>query len=171
MPKRNPPKVTLLHEVAKNFVLEAQRLLHDRLVSACLFGSAARGDEDLSSDIDILIVAEDLPEGLISRNQTLRNAQETVKRSPQARALRRMGQSTLVSPIILTPEEASKHPPIMLDMVDDGIILYDKDAFLEGTLDDIRRRLEELRARKVKTRKGWYWILKPDARLGAEVRI
>jgi len=76
-----------------------------------------------------------------------------------------------VSPIILTPEEASKHPPIMLDMVDDGIILYDKDAFLEGTLDDIRRRLEELRARKVKTRKGWYWILKPDARLGAEVRI
>ena len=171
VPKRAPSRVTLLRELAKNFVLEAQRLLQRRLVSACLFGSVARGNGDLSSDIDILLVVEDLPEGLISRNRTLKSVQESIKSSPQAGALRRLGQSVLVSPVMLTPEEASKHPPIMLDLVDDGILLYDRGGFLQGILDDIRSRLKELEARKVKTRKGWYWILKPDARLGEEVRV
>jgi len=171
VPDRAPLKVRLLRELAKNFVLEAEKTLQRRLISVCLFGSIARGDEDLSSDIDILIVAEDLPEGLISRNLTIKNIQKTVRSSAQARALKRMGQSIVVSPIMLTPEEASKHPPIMLDMVDDGIILFDRGGFLQGILDDVRDRLKELGAQKVKTRKGWYWILKPDARLGEEVRV
>jgi predicted nucleotidyltransferase len=164
-------KAKLLHELAENFALELEKTLRGRLLSVCLFGSIARGDEDLSSDIDILIIAEDLPEGLISRNLIIKNITETIKSSPQARALRKMNQSILMSPIILTPEEALKHPTIMLDIVDDGIILYDRGAFLQKILNDIKSRLRELGARKTKTRKGWYWILKPDAKLGEEVRI
>jgi len=164
-------KVKLRRELAEAFILEAKKTLQNRLVSACLFGSAARGNVDQSSDIDILLIAEDLPEGLISRNRTIKSIQETVKSSAPARALKKMGQSTLISPIMFTPEEASKHPPIMLDIVDDGLILHDRDGFLQRILNDIRRRLKELGARKVKTQKGWYWILKPDAKLGEEVRI
>jgi len=33
----------------------------DRLISICLFGSVARGEAKPSSDIDILVVADDLP--------------------------------------------------------------------------------------------------------------
>jgi len=168
---RTTPKVKLLHDLAQNFAVEVEKALQSRLISVCLFGSIARGNVDPSSDIDIIIVAEDLPEGLISRNLAIKNILETIKSSPKARALRKMNQSILVSPIMLTPEEASKHPSIMLDIVDDDIILYDRGGFLQGILDDIRSRLRELGARKVKTRKGWYWILKPDARLGEEVRI
>lgn len=171
MPDSITSKVKLRRELAETFIIEAKKTLQKRLVSACLFGSTARGNAEQSSDIDILLIAEDLPEGLISRNRTIENVQETVRRSAPAQALRKMGQSTLVSPIIFTPEEASKHPPIMLDIIDDGIILHDRDKFLERILDDIRNRLKELGARKVKTQKGWYWILKPDAKLGEEVRI
>jgi len=171
VPDREPSRVALLHKLAKNFILETKKILQHKLVSACLFGSAARGNGEASSDIDILIVAEDLPEGLISRNLIIKAVQETVRSSPQARLLRKLGQSILVSPVMLTPEEASRHPPIMLDMVDDSVILYDRDGFLQRVLDDIRNRLKDLGARKVRTRKGYYWILKPNARLGEEVRI
>jgi predicted nucleotidyltransferase len=164
-------KAKLRRELAGAFILEAEKTLQKRLVSACLFGSTARENAEQSSDIDILLIAEDLPEGLISRNRTIKNIQETIRSSAPAQALKKMGQSTLISPIMFTLEEASKHPPIMLDIVDDGIILHDRDEFLQGILNDIRRRLKELRARKVKTQKGWYWILKPDAKLGEEVRI
>jgi len=171
MPDNVTSEVKLRRELAEAFILEAKRILQKRLVSACLFGSAARGSVDQSSGIDIPLILEDLPQGLISRNRTLKNIQETIRSSASARALTKMGQSTVISPIMFTPEEASKHPPIMLDIVDDGIILHDRDKFLEGILDDIRNRLKELGARKVKTQKGWYWILKPDAKLGEEVRI
>jgi len=141
-------KVKLRRELAETFIIEARKTLQKRLVSACLFGSTARGNAEQSSDIDILLIAEDLPEGLISRNRTMKNVQEKVRRSPPARALRKMGQSTLVSPIIFIPEEASKHPPIMLDIIDDGIILHDRDKFLERILNDLRNRLKELGAEK-----------------------
>jgi len=171
MLKETKSKAKLLHELAENLSLELEKTLQDKLISVCLFGSIARGDEDLSSDIDILIIMKDLPEGLISRNLTIKNIIETIKSSPQARTLRKMNQSILISPIILTPEEASKHPTIMLDIVDDGIILYDRGVFLQNILNDIKGKLRELGAQKIRTRKGWYWILKPDAKLGEEVRI
>ena len=171
MPDSITLKVKLRRELAETFIIEARKTLQKRLVSACLFGSTARGNAEQTSDIDILMIAEDLPEGLISRNRTIENVQETVRKSAPAQALRKMGQSTLISPIIFAPEEASKHPPIMLDIIDDGIILHDREEFLERILDDIRNRLKELGARKVKTQKGWYWTLKPDAKLGEEVRI
>lgn len=171
MLKETKSKAKLLHELAENLSLELEKTLQDKLISVCLFGSIARGDEDLSSDIDILIITKDLPEGLISRNLTIKNIIETIKSSPQARTLRKMNQSILISPIILTPEEASKHPTIMLDIVDDGIILYDRGVFLQNILNDIKGKLRELGAQKIRTRKGWYWILKPDAKLGEEVRI
>ena len=171
MLKETKSKAKLLHELAENLSLELEKTLQDKLISVCLFGSIARGDEDLSSDIDILIIMKDLPEGLISRNLTIKSITETIKSSPQARTLRKMNQSILISPIILTPEEASKHPTIMLDIVDDGIILYDRGVFLQNILNDIKGKLRELGAQKIRTRKGWYWILKPDAKLGEEVRI
>jgi hypothetical protein len=76
-----------------------------------------------------------------------------------------------VSEIILTPEEVRTHPPIMLDMTQDASIVYDKDGFLKSVLDDMRRRLNELGARKVQAKKGYYWVLKPDARLDEVVEV
>ncbi len=40
------------------------------------------------------------------------------------------------SPIILSPEEAKRKPPILLDLVEDAVILYDKNEFLKSTLED-----------------------------------
>ncbi len=51
------------------------------------------------------------------------------------------------------------------------MILYDKDGFLERELKRLRERLKELGARRVRSKHGWYWILKPGAKLGEVVEI
>lgn len=60
---------------------------------------------------------------------------------------------------------------ILLDIVEDGIILHDKENFLRNVLLSIKESLKKLGARKIITKKGYYWILKPDIKPGEIVRI
>ena len=87
------------------------------------------------------------------------------------RRLRSEGRSAFISDVYLTPEEAESHPPILLDVADHGVIAYDREAFLAGVLEDIRERLKQLGARRVRARKGYYWVLKPDAKPTEVVEI
>jgi hypothetical protein len=51
-------------------------------------------------------------------------------------------------------------------------LLYDRDGFFRGVLERLRARLRELGSQKVYLDDGhWYWILKPDAAVGAVVEI
>jgi len=50
------------------------------------------------------------------------------------------------------------------------VIFYDT-GILKEELERIRCRLKELGARKVKTGDSWFWILKPDVKLGEEVEL
>jgi hypothetical protein len=81
------------------------------------------------------------------------------------------GRSAFISDVYLTPEEAQSHPPILLDVADHGVIAYDRDGFLAGVLEDIRKRLKQLGARKVTAKKGYYWVLKPNAKPTEVVEI
>lgn len=143
----------------------------DRLRSVCLFGSVARGETTPESDIDVLVVAKGLPQDLGSRFRETNWIHMKLKETESYRLLRALGRNCLISDILLTPEEVEKHPPILLDMVDDGIILYDRDDFLKNVLRSLSERLKELGARKVKTEKGYYWILKPDAKPSEVIEI
>lgn len=148
-----------------------QKFLGGKLRAVCLFGSAARGDFKKDSDIDLLVIADELPEDVGSRHSMFNQLRMEISSSDTAKKLRNLGYSTSISEIYLTPDEAEKHPPIMLDIVEDGIIIYDVDNFLRKVLKEIKERLLTLGARRVQTSKGWYWVLKPDARLGEEIRI
>jgi hypothetical protein len=56
-------------------------------------------------------------------------------------------------------------------MVDDAVILYDKDAFFTRVLERLRHRLSELGAERVRVGKKWYWRLKRDFKWGEVVVI
>lgn len=56
-------------------------------------------------------------------------------------------------------------------MVEDAIILYDKDNFFENILNSLRRRLKELGAERKKLGKKWYWVLKKDYKIGEVIEI
>ena len=61
--------------------------------------------------------------------------------------------------------------PLYLDMVYDAIILFDRDEFFKKVLDRLRKRLEELGAKRIRLGKLWYWVLKEKYRFGEVIDI
>ncbi len=78
---------------------------------------------------------------------------------------------TLVSPVPLTPDEIKKNPPILLDLVTDGMILYDKNNSMRDWITNLKKRLEEKGARKIFLSSGkWYWDLKRQDRFQTDLK-
>ncbi|HUE89898.1 MAG TPA: nucleotidyltransferase domain-containing protein [Vicinamibacterales bacterium] len=165
-------RTTLPHETPAPLraALEAasktwSELLGPRLISMVLFGSVARGDARESSDIDLLVVADRLPRSLTERARPLRQAWEQVRIESGLPPV----EWNLV---VKTPDEATHHSPLYLDIVEDGILLVDRDGFFEAVLDTMRGRMRALGSRRVYLPDGsWYWDLKPDYRFGEVVEI
>jgi predicted nucleotidyltransferase len=92
-----------------------------------LFGSTARGEATESSDLDVLVVADGLPEPFTARMRFLRGL------LPQ----RLGGRVSLLAKT--RAEFESGFPSYYLDLGLDGIILCDRDNYTEHKLDRIRR--------------------------------
>jgi|SRR5690554_46560 len=60
---------------------------------------------------------------------------------------------------------------LFLDMIDDMIILYDRENFWTLFLQDFSSRLSKLGAKKVVTGERWHWVLKPDYKEGEVFEI
>jgi predicted nucleotidyltransferase len=143
--------------------------LGDDLVSVVVYGSVARGSPKKDSDIDILIVADSLPESRMKRQELFLEIESPIE--PILNDLWDRGFHTDFSPIILSVNEALRIRPIYLDMVEDAVILYDKDGFFSRVMDRLRGRLRELGARRIWVGDRWYWMLKPDIKFGEVVNI
>ena len=152
-------------ELARQYTEALKRHFGDRLVSVVLYGSVARGDYTNTSDIDLLIVAEGLPESRRERNRILVDIEER-EFSHVLRKLHRQGIYMDFSTKIKTPEEAQRFTPFYLDLTEDAVILYDRDRFFEKVLERFRKRLQELGARRIWRGKVWYWEIKPDLKWG-----
>ncbi len=150
--------------VIREFVRLTRGKLGENLVSIVVFGSVGRGDCTYNSDIDVLVVARNMPDGLMRRIDIFLPIIEAARRKADSRPL--------IQVYPLSVWEAFKNRPIYLDMLTDAVILYDKDDFMVKVLGRLRRRLESLGARKLRLKDGsWMWILKPDIRLGEAVEI
>lgn len=143
----------------------------DRLVSVAVFGSVARGEAEPDSDVDLLVVVEGLPEDLGPRFEAISEVRWKLRLSREYREARERGIPRHTSEILLTPEEVARHPPVLLDMTEDAVILRDRGGFLARELETLKRRLEELGARRVVGEKGRYWVLKPDAEFGEVIEL
>ncbi len=116
-------------------------------------GSVARCEAKKDSDIDLIIVVEGLPRSRLKRLELFEHAEAHALKLLER--LWRKGFAADFSPIMLTPEEASRHRPLYLDLIVDGIILYDKDGFMESVLNGFSAKLRELGARRVRLGKRW----------------
>lgn len=133
----------------------------ERLVSMVLFGSLARGTATQESDIDLLLIVEGLHKRKMKRmEEFIDNVEDKL-----------MGVPFYISPIIKTPEEASMGSPLFLDMVYDAVILYDKGKIFENIINRLRHRLNELGSKRVFKGSRWYWILKPDLKIGEVIEL
>jgi len=157
----NPRLETLQGEL----LTTCRRYYRDRLVSLAVFGSVGRGTAGPESDLDVLLVVRDLPQGRPARAAEFQRHVEAALSDPLAQ-VRSADGSLEISPVFKTPAEALRGSPLFLDMVEDARILFDEEGFMEGVLSRLRERLRKLGSRRVWLGNAWYWDLKPDYRHG-----
>ncbi len=145
------------------------RCYGERLVSVVLFGSVGRDTSNPDSDIDLLIVAEQLPKGRMQRVQEFGCVEQALQ--PLLAELSSINCHVELSPVFKSPEELIQGTPLLLDMVEDARILYDPSGFCGKILDRLANRLKELRAKRVWRGNAWWWDLKPDYRSGEVFEI
>ena len=164
---RNKEYIPILEFIVSRLIT----FFSERLVSIVLFGSIAYGEAKNESDIDLLVVADGLPERYSERLRFLRKALTGIDEF-RLRIWRKMGKYPLVDPIILTPHEAMVSRPIYLDMVDKAIIIYDRENFMKRKFKELKERLSKMGARKVVLPNGrWYWELKENLHRGEVVQL
>jgi predicted nucleotidyltransferase len=153
------------HDFLQRVLAALDRVYGARLVSVAVFGSVGRRRARIDSDVDLLVIVEELPRGHRARLATF----EPVERElvTDLRALESTGIRTELSPILRRPEELQTATPLMLDLTEDAVILADRGGVLAMALDDLRARLRRLGSRRIWTgATTWYWDLKPDYKRG-----
>lgn len=153
-----------LYQLAFEYSKILTQVLGDALISVVLYGSVARGSATGGSDIDLVIIVKDLPAGQLKRKEILADADKETE--PALEELRRDGIDASFSRILKTPDEASSITPLYLDLVEDAILLFDRDGFFYSILSRLRQRLRSLGARRVSSGRILYWDLKPDFKAG-----
>lgn len=136
----------------------------DRLTSLAVFGSVGRGMPRPDSDIDLLIVADPLPDGRVARVAEFRSVELAL--APQVTRARAVGLTPEWSPVLKTRSEVQAGSLLFLDMIDDARILVDRGGFFRAFLDAFAARLAARGARREWRGSAWYWDLKPDFRPG-----
>jgi predicted nucleotidyltransferase len=134
-----------------------------RLVSLAVFGSVGRGTARPDSDVDLLLVVEGLSSRRLERVDEFSVIEHAMRDS--------LKDNVELSPIFKTPEEIQQGSPLLLDMVEDVRVLFDRDNFLRNALTNLQARLESLGARRIWLGNVWYWDLKPDYKVGEVFEI
>lgn len=151
-------------ELLKELLVETVRHYGNRLVTLAVFGSVGRGTQRADSDIDIMLIAEDLPPGRLKRVKEFERVEEALETTLQH--LKDTGIDTRLSPVIKTPGEIKRGSLLFLDMIEDCIFLFDRGDFFRSFLRDFQNRLTVLGARRIRRGNAWHWVLKDNYREG-----
>jgi predicted nucleotidyltransferase len=157
----------------KRVVEETKNYYKDSLISIVVYGSVGRGDYKGHSDIDLLIVISSSSDSVCGRIHVFHD--NVIEKAEQTIEYKELGEMKLpyrIMPIVYTVEGLKNHPPLMLDMTEDSIILFDRDDIFLKEIENIKERMRELGSKRVFLENGrWYWILKPDIKWGEIVKI
>lgn len=139
--------------------------------SIVLFGSVARGEQSQRSDVDIIVVSDLFPESYSARLDLLRPIFQEAKSKESYLQLLKAGHRLSFSAVPYRPEDLIETPPLLLDVSEDGIVLYD-DGLMRKKLAELKERLHALGSKRIRTRSGKrYWVLKPDLKPGEIIEI
>ncbi len=149
-------------EILSEYVRMCKGKFKENLISVAGFGSVTRGTATKESDIDVLLVVKNMRGGMGERlDLTLPIVTEISKLYDED-----------IYEHILTPDEIKKHPSILLDLTQDGVILFDRNNFLSNELKEIKKKINSLHAERIwLDTKRWYWKLKPGIKFGEVIKI
>lgn len=115
------------------------------LVALAVFGSEVRGEASESSDVDLLLIARDLPQNPFERR---RQVQEPLLED----------SIPSVSVLARTVDEFTADvTPLHLDLAADAVIVYDPEGFLASKLERVRQLIRQAGLVRQRTAHGWVW--------------
>ncbi len=126
------------------------------LVSIVLFGSEARGEATVASDLDLFIVARNLSSDILERIKFLHELPIVVREGISVRGK--------------TPEEFESYlAPMYLDLAVDGVILYDRDNYIAGKMVRIKQLLHQAGLQRIKREGEMMWVWDRPVKPGWEL--
>jgi predicted nucleotidyltransferase len=148
---------------------EIQEKLGHNLLSVTLFGSVVREKAVPNSDVDLLTLVK---EKNCSVEKEIIRINVASYNWPEMLSLREKGIRTKIYNIVKTEGEIKENPLILLDILEDGKLLYDPQGKMKRLLQRLKKRLKILKAERVVLKDGkWYWDLKPDWKMGEIIEI
>ena len=154
------PATPTLRDAAERYTQLLRETLGDNLVSVVLFGSVAREEATSDSDIDLLVVCEELPPGRFARLRLLDQADRRF--DDDLVRLRSREIDTRLARLVRTRDEATRVVPLYLDLVQDAQLLHDTGGFFASVLARLAQSLERLGAERRMRGRVRYWVLKRD---------
>ncbi len=161
-----------VREVSIKLAALLKDYFRDNFLSLANFGSVARGEIREGSDIDFLIVLKEAAKSYGKRLKMLFPVLKDLEKRIEYKELEKMDIYLEPSFIIFSKKEIENHPPLLLDMIEESVILYDKRNFLKRELEKMRMRMKRLGSFKNRLPDGsWYWVLKPGLKVGEVFEI
>ncbi|MEJ5365223.1 MAG: nucleotidyltransferase domain-containing protein [Desulfosoma sp.] len=130
----------------------------DQLLACAIFGSYARKENRLNSDLDLLLIL-DAREGFTQR---MARFVEQVEMKHDALAQELYEQEGILcelSPYILMEDEARFVQPVYYDLVEHHVIVHDPRGLLDRIVRLVKEHLVESAARKEPVGTGWLWTI------------
>lgn len=141
----------------------------ENLYGCALFGSVARGTAREESDIDLFLLISKRTRAIEDKIIKLLLDVEEWEEKKNLKEENLLANFTIIAKTI---EELKANPLILLDIIDEGIVLYDPNSKLNEIFINFKNRLRELGAEKIIFKDGsWCWDLKPDWKPGEVVEI
>lgn len=135
------------------------------LVSLALFGSVARGDHKIESDIDLFITIEDNPKSRLERSNLILNKLIPLY-TERAEKMQLNIELPELHTVLRDKEQVLEGGFLYLDLVSEAKILVDRDGFFKNHLEQFAKKMKEWGSQKFIESDGYYWIVKPGLLAG-----
>lgn len=147
---------TAHNEYIKAVIEKIMGYYQDNLTGIGIFGSYARKENRLNSDLDLFILLNNAPNRKTRLQEFVQNIEMNIEKLSQ-KLYERDEIYCEISPYILTLEEALFFNPIYADMVDHFVILSDRYYYITRILSSTKKLLGIYNAVKIRRNNTWEW--------------
>ena len=136
-----------ISKILDEFLQKCKEKFGDNLISIILFGSYARETATKYSDIDLLVIAKNLPKRRIDRHKVLRDI--------VLEFIYKYGIN--ISPILIEPRDLSPKDinPLICGILTGYKIIYDKNNFWKNYLERIKPVIKRIKPVFIDEEKEW----------------
>ena len=157
--------ISIYKNMIDKFVSEVKNNLPE-VISMVIFGSVSRGQAKGDSDVDIFVFYDDTTIERSMVNNKMNKIILKLRKSDEYNKLEKENVHAEIYPFLISKRESMDFLWVFLDSLIDGIIILDKNYFVEKLMSRFRKNIESLGGRRVQLPiGGWCWLLFKDYKM------